>query len=160
MTYPCQFILCWLYFRILKKVMRFLFFLLTRSKLVFDWISRSWAFAYIIQVTIWKRADFCSFLYFTKCKERLNSEAKIRQFSKYLIISKEKIREIRTFWVKSDAYQQYVSKNKQQYSDIAYPNTCCHNVLLLTMILTSAFMYFCNTGDFCPCVLTVAIAIK
>ena len=41
-----------------------------------------------------------------------------------------------------------------------YPNTCCHNVLLLTMILTSAFMYFCNTGDFCPCVLTVAIAIK
>lgn len=44
--------------------------------------------------------------------------------------------------------------------DIAYPNTCCHNVLLLTMILTSTFMYFCNTVVFCPCVLTVAIAIK
>ena len=51
-------------------------------------------------------------------------------------------------------------KNKQQYSDIAYPNTCCHNVLLLTMILTSAFMYCCNIGVFCPCVLTVAVAIK
>ena len=37
---------------------------------------------------------------------------------------------------------------------------CCHNVLLLTMILTSAFMYCCNIGVFCPCVLTVAVAIK
>jgi len=35
-----------------------------------------------------------------------------------------------------------------RYSDIAYPNTCCHNVLLLTMIQTSAFMYFCNIGVF------------
>ena len=43
---------------------------------------------------------------------------------------------------------------------IFYPNTCCHNVLLLTMILTSAFMYCCNIGVFCPCVLTVAVAIK
>ena len=126
----------------------------------FDWKSRSWAFAYIIQVTIWKRADFCLFLYFAICKERLNSRAKIRHFSKYPITIKEKFTEFRTFWVKSDAYQQYVSKNKQQYSDIAYPNTCCHKVLLLTMILTSAFMYFCSTGVFCPSVHTVAIAIK
>ena len=51
-------------------------------------------------------------------------------------------------------------KTNSRYSDIAYPNTCCHNVLLLTMIMTSAFMYFCNTEDFCLCVLTVAIAIK
>jgi hypothetical protein len=29
----------------------------------------------------WKRADFCSFLYFAICKERLNSRAKIRYFS-------------------------------------------------------------------------------
>ena len=30
-----------------------------------------------------------------------------------------------------------------KYSDIAYPNTCYHNVLLLAaMIMTSAFMYF------------------
>ena len=50
--------------------------------------------------------------------------------------------------------------DSRRCSDIAYPNTCCHNVLLLTMILTSAFMYFCNTGDFCLCVFTVAIAIK
>ena len=33
-------------------------------------------------------------------------------------------------------------------SDIDYPNTCCHNVLLLTMILTSAFIYFCSIGVF------------
>ena len=51
-------------------------------------------------------------------------------------------------------------KTNGRYSDIDYPNTCCHNVLLLTMILTSAFIYFCSIGVFCPCVLIVAIAIK
>lgn len=42
-----------------------------------------------------------------------------------------------------------------------HPNTCCHKVLLLMMILISAFIYFCNT-DFLlfPCVLIVAIATK
>ena len=65
----------------------------------------------------------------------------------------------RAFCVKSDAYQQYVSKINR-CSDIAYLNTCRHNVLSLTMILTSAFIYFCSIGVFCPCVLTVAIAIK
>ena len=38
---------------------------------------------------MWKRADFCSFLYFAICKERLNSGAKIRQFSKYPMDYKE-----------------------------------------------------------------------
>lgn len=51
-------------------------------------------------------------------------------------------------------------KTNSRYSDIVNPNTCCHNVLLLAMILTSAFMYCCNIGVFCPCVLTVAVAIK
>ena len=51
-------------------------------------------------------------------------------------------------------------KTNSRYSDIDYPNTCCHNVLLLTIILTSAFIYFCSIGEFCLCVLTVAIAIK
>ncbi len=46
------------------------------------------------------------------------------------------------------------------YLDLTYPNTCCHNVLLLTMILTSAFMYFCSIGVFCPCAFTAAVAIK
>ena len=50
--------------------------------------------------------------------------------------------------------------DSRRCSDIAYPNTCCHNVLLLTMILTSTFMYFCNTGTFYSCVHIVAIAIK
>ena len=70
---------------------------LTRSKLDFDWRSRSWACAYIIQVTIWKRADFCSFLYFAISKERLNSGTKIRYFSKYPIIYKKRNIEIKTF---------------------------------------------------------------
>lgn len=44
---------------------------------------------------------------------------------------------------------------------LTYPNTFCHKVLLLMMILTSAFIYFCNT-DFLlfPCVLIVAVATK
>ena len=32
--------------------------------------------------------------------------------------------------------------DSRRCSDIAYPNTCCHNVLLLPIILTSTFMYF------------------
>ena len=52
--------------------------MVTRSKLDFDRKSRIWAFTYIIQVTIWKRADFCPFLYFAIYKERLNSGTKIR----------------------------------------------------------------------------------
>ena len=48
-----------------------------------------------------------------------------------------------------------------KYSDIAYPNTCYHNVLLLAaMIMTSASCTFFSTGEYCLSVLTVAIPIK
>ena len=71
------------------------------------------------------------------------------------------IQGIQNFCIKSDAYQHNIHpKTNSRYSDKLYPNTCCHNVLLLTMILTSAFMYCCNIGVFCPCVLTVAVTIK
>ena len=49
---------------------------------------------------MWKRADFCSFLYFSICKERLNSGTKIRYFFKYPMIYKRNFMEIRTFCIK------------------------------------------------------------